>query len=623
MAAPDTETESRAKQSLACRAARAARSRWRRFRRKWWWHGVRFVYHEAYGGSLDAVPLDHLRAQRVLSFLADEGLLLSEDIRVPRHPSLRNLLRVHDAEYLESLQFRETTLRIFGASVGDGQMENVVEMQRMMVGGTILGTILALANRGVAVNLGGGLHHARRNAGGGFCLFNDVAVAIARLRAKGFKDPVLVIDLDMHDGDGTRSIFARDPSVHTYSIHAEHWSEPDAVASTDLALGLEVGDELLLGTLLKTLPDVVDSVRPGLVVYVAGTDGAADDTLGGWRLSPDGMLRRDQFVMELVRGRGRAVPVVVVLGGGYGVESWKYTARFLAWRLTGKNVEPPDNEQLVLRRFRRIWATLEPSSLTAEPNDFSWNFSEEDLAGILPEAVHETRFLGFFSRHGVELMLEKFGILDRLRMCGFAHPTVDVDLSHPLGQTIRIYGGLDRSELLMELRVHRTTRQLKGLDLLAVEWLLLQNPRVHFGPYRQPLPGQTYPGLGMLKEVLGWLTVVCEKLELDGLSHSPSSYHVATQSRRMVRFVHPEHEARFRAYRRALEGLPLAEASRAVDEGRVIDVATGEPVLWEGFPVVMPVSKRLEDMVFGDAYEAQVAATLETLDYRLETTDQD
>lgn len=617
MALSDTEEAPRVKQSLGCRAARAVRSRWRRFRRKWWWHGVRFVYHEAYGGSLDAVPLDHRRAERVLSFLADEGLVLREDIRRPRHPSLRNLLRVHDAEYLESLQHRDAMLRILGAPVNDDQMENVVEMQRMMVGGTILGTILALANRGVTVNLGGGLHHAHRSAGGGFCLFNDVAVAIVRLRAKGFSEPVLVVDLDMHDGDGTRSIFARDPSVHTYSIHAEHWSHPDAVASTDIALGLEVGDELLLGTLLKTLPDVVSSVAPGLVIYVAGTDGAADDALGGWQISPGGMLRRDQFVLEMVRRRGRVVPMVIVLGGGYGDASWKHTARFMAWRLTGRTVEPPDNEQLLLQRFRRIWSTLEPSSLTADPDDFSWSFSEQDLTGILPEAPHQTRFLDFFSRHGLELMLEKFGILDQLRMRGFAHPTVDVDLGHPIGQTVRVFGDVDRAELLMELRVHRTSTQMQDFELLAVEWLLLQNPRTHFGPYRRPLPGQNHPGLGMLKEVLGWLMVVAEMLNLDGICHSPSSYHVAAQSRRMVRFVHPEHEARFRAYQEALEGVPLAEASRAVDEGRVVDAGTGAPVRWEGVPVVIPVSKRLEEMVFGDAYEAEVAATLETLDFRL------
>ena len=578
---------------------------------------MRFVYHKAYEGSLDVVPLDRRRAERVLSFLAGEGLALREDIRLPRHPSLRNLLRVHDAEYLESLQDPETMLRIFGAPVGDDDMEKVVEMQRMMVGGTILSTILALRNRGIAVNLGGGFHHAYRDSGGGFCLFNDIAVAVARLRAKGFKDPVLVVDLDMHDGNGTRSIFSHDPTVYTYSVHAEHWSDPEAVASTAIALGDGVGDELLLGTLLKTLPDVVASVKPQLVIYVAGTDGAADDKLGSWKLSADGLLRRDQFVVELVRGRGRAIPMVVVLGGGYGAGSWRYTARFAAWGMTGKTVEPPGSEQQLLQRFRRIERSLDPSSLTTEPGDSGWNLSDQDLAGILPEAPHETRFLGYFSRHGVELVLQKFGILDQLRALGFQHPTVDVDFSHPVGQTVRIFGDVGRNELIMELRVNRTSRPIKGLEVLVVEWLLLQNPRAHFGPYRRPLPGQEHPGLGMLKEVFGWLVVVSEMLELDGIYYAPSSYHVAAQSRRLVRFLLPEHEARFRAYQEALEGLPLPEASQAVDEGRVVDAGTGESMGWEGFPMVLPVSETLKGMVRGDDYEARVAGALEHLDFRV------
>ena len=578
---------------------------------------MRFIYHESYKGSLEAVPLDPLRAEKVLSFLADEGLLLREDIRLPRHPSLRNLLRVHDAEYLESLQDPDTMVRIFGAPVTDEELERVVEMQRMMVGGTILSTILALRNRGIAVNLGGGLHHAYRDAGGGFCLFNDIAVAIARLRAKGFKEPVLVVDLDMHDGNGTRSIFARDSSVHTYSLHVEHWSDPEAEASTAIALGTDVGDEVLLGTLLKTLPDVVDSVRPGLVIYVAATDGAETDALGGWRLSEEGLLRRDQFVMELVRGRGRLVPVVVVLGGGYGVQAWKPTARFIVWKMTGKSVQPPENEQLLLQRFRRIRQTLDPGSLTSDPGDYGWSFSEEDLAGILPEAPRQTRFLDYFSRHGVELVLERFGILDQLRARGFDHPSVDVDLAHPMGQTVRVYADPDRHELLMELRANRSMRVIKDFEVLVIEWLLLQNPRAHFGPYRRPLPGQSHPGLRMLKETLGWLVMVCEMLNLDGIYFAPSNYHVAAQSRRLVRFLHPEHEAHFRGYLDAVDGLTLSEASQAVDDGRLVDAHTGEVVQWEGFPMVLPVSDRLKEMVFGEAYETEVAEEYDRVSYSL------
>ena len=148
----------------------------------------------------------------------------------------------------------------------------------------------------------------------------------------------------------------------------------------------------------------------------------------------------------------------------------------------------------------------------------------------------------------------------------------------------------------------------------------LQNPRAQFGPYRRPLPGQGHPGLGLLKEVLGWLVVVCEILELDGIYYSPSSYHVAAQSRQLVRFLIPEHEARYRALESALDGLDLAAASRAVSEGSIVDAATGQAVAWEGYPMVLPVSDRLHDGVFGDAYEAAVAAELTRLDLVLAET---
>lgn len=575
------------------------------------------MYHPAYERGIRTIPLDHQRAERILSFLSEERLLAQEDVLIPRRPTLRALLRVHDSEYLESLQRRSVVERVFGTQVSDGDLENLVEMQRMMVGGTVYASILAVDRGGVAVNLGGGLHHALRDAAMGFCLFNDIAVAIARMRYRGFSEPVLVVDLDMHDGNGTRAIFSRDPSVHTYSIHADHWGEIDAEESTAIALGHDVEDELLLGTLLKTLPEVVETVRPRLAVYVAGTDPAADDALGTWKLTGAGMLSRDRFVIDLLRNRPQPIPVVVVLGGGYGDNSWKYTARLTSWLLSGRPLEPPANEEQVLRRFRRIRETLDTTDLTSEPDIYSWQLTDEDLVGIMPGAPRETRFLGYFSKHGVELLLERLGILDQLRLRGYKYPTVAVDLDHPLGQTVRIFGDPDRDRLLTELRVNRSQRVVPGSEVLVVEWLLLQNPNAHFGPYRRPLPGQSHPGLGLLKEIFGWLVLVCEILELDGLYYSPSSYHVAAQSRQLVRFLHPEHEARYRALETALANMDLAAASRALADGRVVDAASGQPVPWEGYPMVLPVSDRLHDRVFGDEYEAGVAAELARLDLQL------
>ncbi|MBD3854008.1 MAG: histone deacetylase, partial [Acidobacteria bacterium] len=417
---------------------------------------VRFIFSDAYSGTTHGIPLDPMRGWKILGFLVDEGLLDRDDISVPRPPALRSLLRVHDADYLDAVGHDpEVTERIFGEKISDAEVEEVVHVERTAVGGTILATRLALQGRSVAINLGGGYHHASRDSGAGFCIFNDVAVAIARLRAKGFKEPILVVDLDLHDGDGTRAIFAHDATVHTYSVHNEHWGDTEAEASTSIALGADVGDEVYLGTLLKTLPDVMMKVKPGLVIYVAGTDPAADDTLGNWKISADGMVRRDRLVFELLRRARRRVPVAIVLAGGYGTGSWRYSARLFSWLISGKVAKTPDNAEMILRRFRRIRSQLEPSELTAEPSGFGWRLSEEDLVGVMPGAPQRTRFLSHFSQHGVELLLERLGLLDQLRLRGFQHPTVDVDLTGGVGDTLRIYSEPDRRELLVDLRVNR------------------------------------------------------------------------------------------------------------------------------------------------------------------------
>jgi hypothetical protein len=166
----------------------------------------------------------------------------------------------------------------------------------------------------------------------------------------------------------------------------------------------------------------------------------------------------------------------------------------------------------------------------------------------------------------------------------------------------------------MELRVNRSSRVVSGCRVLVIEWLLLQNPRAHFGPYRQPLPGQKHPGLGLLKDVFGWLVSVAEILELDGVYYVPSSYHVAIQSRRRVRFLEPEHEALIQALEELFEGMPLAKASNLVDSGKVTDRATGEVLQWEGYPMVLPVSQKLEERVCGADYEARVAEARQQLD---------
>lgn len=575
------------------------------------------VYHPAYARSIAGVPLDPARADRVLAFLLEEGLVRRRDVSRPIPGSLENILRVHTSRYLESLQDPATLEQVLGAPVREDDAPGIIDHFRLVVGGTIQATRLAVAGRRVAVNLSGGLHHAAPDRGMGFCAFNDIAVAIRRLQARGFKGRVLVIDLDLHDGNGTRACFAQDPTVHTFSIHNATWDEVPAAAATVIALGPGVDDERFLGVLREALPPVVTRHRPELVVYLAGCDVAADDRIGDWKLSADGILARDQLVMNTVRGPdGAAPPVVVLPGGGYGTGAWRYTARFLGWLARGRAVEPPDDMELILRRFRPIARSLAAGTASRETDD--WGLTEEDLGGLGAGTPHETRVLGHYTRHGLELVLERLGFFDRVRALGFRHPALAVDFGSGVGQTIRLFGDDARTELLMELRLSRNRRAVPGMDLAFIEWLLLQNPRREFEANQPRLPGQEHPGLGLLGEVAAWLVVACETIPLDGIGFVPAHYYTAALGRQYLHFVRPEAQARFDALRDALRGLDLAAASRALDEGRVRDTG-GDAVPWPVEPMVMPVGPRLRELVQSPEYAAAYTRARQSEALRLDS----
>lgn len=617
--------------------AAALRRGWRRLGRLGQPPAVELVYSPRYVLPIPGVPHDADRGENILTFLAAEGLLHRDAVHEPGPISLKSLERIHTGAYLESLRDRDGLTRILGFRVPDPMQDRVLELQRLMTGGTVLAVRRALgggiggmggigAIRGgarTAVNLGGGFHHAFSDRGARFCVFNDVAAAVVDRRNDGFDEPVLIVDLDLHDGDGNREIFAADPTVHTFSIHNQTNDVGPALAATVVELGGGVDDATYLAALRKHLPPVFAAVGPGLVVYLAGADPAFDDAIGDWHLTPRGLLERDRFVAGLAgtdpgaEGRPR-VPFVVVLAGGYGRNAWRYPARFVAWLHAGRAVEPPSTDEITLMRYRRLARRFDPSELTNEGGDDDWGLTEADVVGSLDGVAHRTRLLGFYSKLGLELALERGGLLDRIRALGFTQLNLEFELDNPSGETVRLWGDAQRRDLLLELRVRRDGGALPGLEMLRVEWMLLQNPRLTFSPERSPLPGQRHPGLGFLRDVLAFLVLACERLGLDGILFVPSHYHTATQSKKLLRFLQPEHEARFRALRQALQGLGLAAATRAVDEHRVRDAATGRPVEWEPVPMVLPVSERLKARVMGEAYEAEVAAAAERYRYVLE-----
>ena len=419
--------------------------------------GPRFVIHERYQIDISFAEYDSRRPFRILSYLRKRHLLRRGMLLRPRPVSLNLLQRVHDHDYIRSLENPGALEPILGMPLDLKAQDRFLCFQRMICGGTLKSAHNALKRSDVAVNLGGGLHHAGRDKGSGFCVFNDVAVAIAFLRDRGHDIPILVVDLDLHDGDGTREIFATDPTVHTFSIHNRDLGEKRAVASTSIALGTDVNDDLYLAAIREHLPRVFQSFEPGLVFYLAGSDPNVDDRLGDWRISLEGMLERDRFVMNLVRpvGAPNPVPTVILLAGGYGPMAWRHWAGFFSWLLSGSSkLDIPLELELPVDHYRKLARLMKhpglmrdemPSSGTSGGNDRApdpdndWGLNDHDLggAGFLPD----TRFLGVYSRHGIELALEESGLMERLRQRGFRALRVAIDLDDPMGHTLRIQAG--------------------------------------------------------------------------------------------------------------------------------------------------------------------------------------
>jgi hypothetical protein len=351
-------------------------------------------------------------------------------------------------------------------------------------------------------------------------------------------------------------------------------------------------------------------------VYLAGTDGAEDDRLGNWRLSAVGLFERDRLVTDLARGGGHNLPMAVLLAGGYGRHAWRYSARYVLWLASGREIEPPAEEALALQRFRRLGEELR--DVDKPDDDRPFTLTEEDLVGLVPGASSTSRFLGYFSRHAVELLLERSGILAQLRAKGFRMLRIELDTRDGIGHTLRVICEDGPEEVLLELRAERSRRVVPDMEVIALEWLLLQNPRAEFSPRRPQLPGQKHPGLGLLRDIMGWLMVVCERHALDGIFFTTVHYHIAVQSRRLVKPLRAADLGNIRAFSSALSGLTLAEAATAVAEGRVVDEATGQPAMWQPVPTVVPVSERLKALVTGPEYEEAAAREADRLHFRLQ-----
>jgi acetoin utilization deacetylase AcuC-like enzyme len=225
----------------------------------------------------------------------------------------RELELAHDEQYVRAILSGDVDPRVM-RRIGFPWSEQLVRRTLASVGGTLAASRDAIAS-GLGGNLAGGTHHAFRGEGSGFCVFNDLAVAIFTLRQEGLAARAAVVDLDVHQGDGTAAIFENDPSVLTISIHGEN-NFPFRKQRSRIDIGLPdgTGDEEYLDYVRKTLPAVL-AFKPEVIFYQAGVDGLASDRLGRLALTHEGLGQRDRLVLETAIVHH--IPIVITLGGGY------------------------------------------------------------------------------------------------------------------------------------------------------------------------------------------------------------------------------------------------------------------------------------------------------------------
>jgi acetoin utilization deacetylase AcuC-like enzyme len=245
-----------------------------------------------------------------------DGIVPPERVHDPGRVSRDDLLLVHTADYVDRFTSGELTADEV-RKLGFPWSEGLVERSYRAAGGTCEAARHALSH-GIAMNLAGGTHHAFPSHGEGFCVFNDVAIAVRALQRDGLIDRAAIVDLDVHQGNGTHAIFAGDERVFTFSMHGgRNYPFHKVAGRLDIELADHTGDDDYLALLADALPRVLAEARPDIVVYLAGADALESDRLGRLSLTFDGLAMRDALVIDQCREVG--FPVVVTVAGGYSV----------------------------------------------------------------------------------------------------------------------------------------------------------------------------------------------------------------------------------------------------------------------------------------------------------------
>jgi acetoin utilization deacetylase AcuC-like enzyme len=276
----------------------------------------KLIYHDGYDLNLGSHVFPSQKYRLIRDRLLADGFAEPGDLVEPEPALDEYLMLVHDRGWVQRLKSGTLDyLELMKLEIPYSQ--KMVEGFWLAAGGTTLAARMALQD-GIGFNIGGGFHHAFPRHGEGFCAINDIAVAIRKMQHEQRIERAMVVDCDVHDGNGTAGIFAGDPTVFTLSIH--QWNNYPSIkppSNLDIDLDDGVGDEEYLEKLGAGCRKGMSEFRPQLIAYVAGADPYREDQLGGLSLTIDGLKRRDRLVFDLAREHG--APVVVTLAGGYAI----------------------------------------------------------------------------------------------------------------------------------------------------------------------------------------------------------------------------------------------------------------------------------------------------------------
>lgn len=276
---------------------------------------LKIAYHPIYRHPLpDGHRFPMEKYELLPEQLLHEGTCTQDNFFEPERPNDKYILAVHDPEYYYDL-VNITLDQRAARKIGFPLSEVLVEREVIIADGTIKACEAALQN-GIAMNIAGGTHHAYTDRGEAFCLLNDQAIGARYLQQKGLAEKILIVDLDVHQGNGTAEIFQNDASVFTFSMHGRsNYPFKKEKSDLDIALDNDTDDITYLTQLYAILPQLIEEQQPDFIFYLCGVDVVASDKLGKLGLSLEGCKSRDRFVLELCHEHH--IPVMCSMGGGY------------------------------------------------------------------------------------------------------------------------------------------------------------------------------------------------------------------------------------------------------------------------------------------------------------------